>query len=61
MTTKPPPGEPAPTGGSGIDPRLGAATLRAPAASREDSCPQAILKLHRPNSLDYRARHGLLV
>ena len=41
-----------------IDPRLGAAALRAPAASREDSRPQAILKFHRPSSLDYRARHG---
>ena len=28
-------------GGFGIDPRLGAAALRAPAASREDFCPQA--------------------
>ena len=47
-----------PPGGLGIDPRLGAAILRAPAASREDSRPQAILKFHRPSSLDYRARHG---
>ena len=37
-----------------FDPRLGAAALRAPAASREDSGPQAILKLQPPNSLDYR-------
>ena len=51
MTTTPP----------RIDPRLGAAALRAPAASREDSRPQAILKFHRPSSLDYRARHGLPV
>ena len=51
MTTTPP----------RIDPRLGAAALRAPAASREDSRPQAILKLHRPSSLDYRARQGLPV
>ena len=48
MTTTPP----------RIDPRLGAAALRAPAASMVDSRPQAILKLHRPSSLDYRARHG---
>ena len=27
----------------------------------EDSRPQAILKFHRPSSLDYRARHGLPV
>ena len=51
MTTTPP----------RIDPRLGAAALRAPAASREDSRPQAILKFHRPSSLDYRAHHGLPV
>ena len=51
--------QPAPPGGIGIDPRLGAPALRAPEASREDSCPQAILKFHHPGSLDYRARHGL--
>ena len=51
MTTTPP----------RINPRLGAAALRAPEASREDSRSQAILKLHRPSSLDYRARHGLPV
>ena len=50
--------EPATPGGFGIDPRLDAAALRAPAASREDSRPQAILKLQRPSSFDYRARHG---
>ena len=44
MTTTPP----------RIDPRLGAAALRAPAASREDSRPQAILKLQHRNSIDYR-------
>ena len=49
MTTTPP----------RINPRLGAAALRAPAASREDSRPQAILKLHHPSSLDYRTRNGL--
>ena len=40
---------------------IGAAALRAPAASREDTHPQPILKYHRPSSLDYRARHGLSV
>ena len=44
-----------------IDPELGAATTRAPAASREDSRSQAILKLHHPSNLDYRARHKILV
>ena len=41
MTTTPPPG-PAGTprgGGVGIDPRLGAAALRAPTASKEDYRP----------------------
>ena len=47
MTTTPP----------RIDPRLGAAALRAPAASREDSRPQAILKLRPRNSFDYRVRY----
>ena len=61
MTTTPPLGPTHTPGGFGIDPRLGAAALRAPAASREDSCPQAILKFYRPSSLDYRARHGLPV
>ena len=48
MTTTPP----------RIDPRLGAAALRAPAASMVDSRPQAILKFRPPSSLDYKARHG---
>ena len=47
MTTTPPK----------IDLRLGAAVLRAPAASREDSRPQAILKLQPRNSFDYRVRY----
>ena len=47
MTTTPP----------RIDPRLGAATLRAPAASMVDSRPQAILKLRPRNSFDYRVRY----
>ena len=51
--------QPAPPGGFGIDSSIGAAAQRAPEASREDSCPQAILKLHHPNSLDYRACTGI--
>ena len=51
MTTTPNPG---PT-------RIGAVAQRAPAASMEDSRPQAILKFHRLSSLDYRVRHELLV
>ena len=47
MTTTPP----------RINPRLGAAALRAPAASREDSRPQAVLKLQPRNSFDYRVRY----
>ena len=39
------------------DLRLGAAALRAPAASREDSRPHAILKLQPRNSFDYRVRY----
>ena len=57
MTDTLPQNQPASPGGFGIDHRLGAAALRAPAASREDSCPQAILKFHHPSSLDYRAHH----
>ena len=38
-----------------FDPRLGAAALRAPVASKEDSRPQAILKFHHTSSLDYKA------
>ena len=47
MTTTPP----------RIEPRLGAAALRAPAASMVDSRPQAILKLRPHNSFDYRVRY----
>ena len=53
--------QPAPQGGFGIDSRIGAAAARAPAASMEDSRPQAILKFHRLSSLDYRVRHELPV
>ena len=51
----------APQEGFRLDPRIDAATTRAPAASREDSRSQAILKLHHPSNLDYRARHKILV
>ena len=44
-----------------IDSRMGVAAPRAPAASKEVFHPQAILKFHRPSSLDYRARHVLPV
>ena len=53
MITTPPPGPSCKHRGFGIDPRLGAVARRAPAASMEDSCSQAILKLHRPSSLDH--------
>ena len=43
--------------GFGIDPKIGAAVLRATAASREDSRPHAILKLQPRNSFDYRVRY----
>ena len=49
MTTTPFPGQPTPEGGFGIDPRLNAAALRAPTASREDYRSQAILKFHHPS------------
>ena len=61
MTTTPPPGPTRTPRGFGIDPRLGAAALRAPAVSKEDYRPQAILKLHRQSILDYRVRHELQV
>ena len=34
-------------------------TSKIPAASKEDSCPQAILKSHPCSSLDYRAHQRL--
>ena len=46
---------PHPPGWCRIDPGIGAATTRVLAASREDSCPQAILKFQPCNSCDYRA------
>ena len=45
----------------GSDHGLSADATGAPAILLEDSRPQAILKFHRPRSLDYRARHGLPV
>ena len=49
--------QPAPPGWCRIDPGLGAAAIRVPAASREDSRPQAILKFQPRNSFDYRVRY----
>ena len=40
-----------------VDPGLGAAATRVPAASREDSLPQAILKFQLRISFDYRVRY----
>ena len=51
MTTTPPPRSTCTPRVVWIDPRLGAAALKAPAASREDSRTQAILKVHRSISL----------
>ena len=44
--------QPAPPGFFLIDPRLGAAALRAPAASKENTNPQAILKFEPRNSYE---------
>ena len=49
--------QPAPPGGFGIDSRIDAAAPRAPAASMEDSLPQAILKFQPRNSFDYKVRY----
>ena len=57
MTITLPPTPTSTSRGFGIDPRLDAAALRAPAASKVDYRPQAILKFHRPSSLDYRTRN----
>ena len=46
-----------PPGGFDIDTRIGAAALRAQAASKEDSRPQALLKFQPRNSVDYRVRY----
>ena len=61
MTTIPPPGPTRTPGGFGIELRLGAAVIRAPASSKEDYRPQAILRLYRPSSLDDRIRHSIIV
>ena len=42
----------------GSDHGLSADATGAPAILLEDSCPQAILKLRPPNSLDYSTRYG---
>ena len=47
--------------GSSIDCGLSADAIEASAVLQEDSRPQAILKFHRPRSLDYRVRHELPV
>ena len=57
MTTTPNPGPTRTPRGFGIDSRIGAAALRAPAASMEDSCPRAILKFQPRNSFDYRVHY----
>ena len=56
-----PQGHASPHKGSDIDQGISADTTGAPAILLEDSRPQAILKFHRPSSLDYRAHHGLPV
>ena len=50
--------QPAPPEGFKIESKIGAAAPRPPAASKENSCPQAILKFRPSSSLDYKARHG---
>ena len=57
MTTTLPPEPTYTPRGVVIDPRLGAAALRAQAASKEDSHPQAILKFQPCNSFYYRVRY----
>ena len=57
MTTTPNPGPTRAPEGFGIDPRIGAAATKTPAASREDYRPQAILKLQPRYSFDYRVRY----
>ena len=47
--------------GSSIDHGLSADAIEASAVLQEDFRPQAILKFHRPRSLDYRVRHELPV
>ena len=44
-------------GGFGIDPRIDVAATRVPAASKEDSHPQAILKFQPRYSFDYRVHY----
>ena len=47
--------------GIGINPELNAVTTMAPAASKDDSNLQGILKFHRTSSLGYRVHHLLPV
>ena len=58
MTTTPPPGAPRTPRGFGIDYGLGLSATMIPAVSKEDSCPQAILKFYPHNSIYYRIHYG---
>ena len=49
-----------PPGGFEIDHRIGSAATRAPAASKVDSCPQAILKFHHPSVGVGELEYGLV-
>ena len=53
-----PQGHGQPQGANQIDPRYSADALKAVSDLQLGSCPQAILKIRLPSSLDYRARHG---
>ena len=63
VTTIPPLDQPiplkgtSPQGGFRIDPGLYELPTRVPAAFREDSCPQAILKFQPYNTFDYWVRY----
>ena len=48
-----------PQGANHIDLRYSADALKAISDLQLGSRPRAILKIHPPSSLDYRARHGL--
>ena len=50
-----------PQGANHIDLRYSADALKAISDLQLGSRPRAILKIRPPSSLDYRARHGLLV
>ena len=53
-----PQGHGQPPGANHIDLRYSADALKAISDLQLGSCPRAILKIHPPSSLDYRARHG---